>query len=117
MEHLGSANPMLKRANRLAKSKDIASAFARGRTFFNPFFAIRFLPKPAEKRFTVVVSTKVYKRAVDRNRLKRLVREYLRKNLPSFKNGSYVIAAKPKISKLPEKDIVRYFLDAAGRIR
>jgi ribonuclease P protein component len=108
---------MLKRANRLAKSKDIQTAFARGRTFFNPFFTIRFLPIPAEKRFTVVVSTKVYKRAVTRNRLKRLVREYLRKNLSSFKSGSYVISAKPKISQLPENEIVKQFLDAAGRTR
>ena len=108
---------MLKRANRLAKSKDIASAFARGRTFFNPFFSIRFLAKPTEKKFTVVVSTKVYKRAVARNRLKRLVREYIRKNLEKFRNGSYVIAAKPKISKLPESEIVKQFLDAAARIK
>ena len=108
---------MLKRANRLAKSKDIQTAFARGRTFFNPFFGIRFLPKVGEKRFTVVVSTKVYKSAVARNRLKRLVREYLRKNLGAFKSGSYVISVKPRISGLPEKDIVKQFLDAAGRIR
>jgi ribonuclease P protein component len=108
---------MLKRANRLAKSKDIASAFARGRTFFNPFFNVRFLPTPAEKRFTVVVSTKVYKRAVARNRLKRLVREYIRKNLEKFRSGSFVIAAKPKISKLPENEIVKQFLDAAARIK
>jgi ribonuclease P protein component len=108
---------MLKRTNRLAKSKDIQTAFARGRTFFNPFFSIRFLPRTGEKRFTVVVSTKVYKKAVARNRLKRLVREYLRKNLIFFKNGSYVIAAKPKISQLPENETVKQFLDAAGRIR
>jgi len=64
-----------------------------------------------------VVSTKVYKSAVARNRLKRIVREYLRKNLPAFKSGIYVISAKPKIASLPEKDIVKQFLDAAGRIR
>jgi ribonuclease P protein component len=108
---------MFKRENRLAKSKDIATAFARGRTFYNPFFSIRFLPLTGEKRFTVVVSTKVYKRAVARNRLKRLVREYIRKNLPSFKSGSYVISAKPKITSLPEKEIVPAFLGACGRIR
>ena len=108
---------MLKRINRLAKSKDIQTAFARGRTFFNPFFSIRFLSKPGEKRFTVVVSTKVYKRAVARNRFKRVVREYIRKNLEKFRNGSYVIAAKPKISKLPENEIVKQFLDATARIK
>jgi ribonuclease P protein component len=108
---------MLKRANRLAKSKDIASAFARGRTFFNPFFAIRFLPKPAEKRFTVVVSTKVYKKAVARNRLKRLLREHIRKNLAGFRSGSYVISAKPKIISLPETEIIPAFLGACNRIK
>jgi ribonuclease P protein component len=108
---------MLKRANRLAKSKDIQTAFARGRTFFNPFFNIRFLTRPAEKQFTVVVSTKVYKRAVARNRLKRLVREYIRKNLNKFRNGSYVISAKPRISQLPEKEIVPAFLGACDRIK
>jgi ribonuclease P protein component len=108
---------MLKRANRLAKRKDIQTAFARGRTFFNPFFSIRFLSKPGEKRFTVVVSTKIYKRAVARNRLKRLVREYLRKNLVSFRSGSYVIAAKPKISSLPENEVIKYFLDATSKIK
>jgi ribonuclease P protein component len=108
---------MLKRANRLAKSKDIQTAFARGRTFFNPFFGIRFLPKAGEKKFTVVVSTKVYKRAVARNRLKRLVREYIRKNLEKFRSGSYVISAKPKISQLPETEIVPAFLGACQRIK
>jgi ribonuclease P protein component len=108
---------MLKRANRLAKSKDIQTAFARGRTFFNPFFGIRFLPKSTEKRFTIVVSTKVYKSAVARNRLKRLVREHIRKNLGDFKNGSYVVSAKPKIKSLPEKEIVPAFLGACSRIK
>ncbi len=108
---------MLKRANRLAKSKDIQTAFARGRTFFNPFFGIRFLPKPGEKRFTVVVSTKVYKRAVARNRLKRLVREYIRKHLEDFRNGSYVVSAKQKITTLPEAEFVKAFAGAMARVK
>jgi ribonuclease P protein component len=108
---------MLKRANRLAKSKDILTAFAKGRTFFNPFFSIRFLPKAGEKQFTVVISTKVHKRAVVRNRIKRLVREYIRKNLDKFRAGSYVIAAKPKIMQLPENEIVKSFIGAAARIK
>jgi ribonuclease P protein component len=75
------------------------------------------LPKHGEKQFTVVVSTKVYKSAVARNRLKRIVREYLRKNLASLKSGSYVISAKPRISSLPEKEIIKQFMDAASRIK
>jgi ribonuclease P protein component len=108
---------MLKKANRLAKDTDIKTAFARGRTFFNPFFTIKALYKPGEKRFTVVISTKVFKNATDRNRLKRLVREYLRKNLSSFKSGNYIIVAKPKVKSLPEADMLKSFIDLCAKLR
>jgi ribonuclease P protein component len=111
-------NPfMLKKVNRLAKAKDIQKAFARGRTFFNPFFTVKFVPSPKPSRFTVVVSTKVFKNAVARNRLKRIIREYLRKNLGSFKKGNYVIIAKPKINKLPEAQSLKSFLDLCLKLK
>jgi ribonuclease P protein component len=108
---------MLHKSNRLAKATDIAAAFARGRSFFNPFFTIKFLSQPSVKRFTVVVSTKVFKSAVKRNRLKRIVREYIRKNMGQFKNGSYLIMAKPKISRLEEKNVLPNFFDVCSRIK
>ncbi len=108
---------MLKKVNRLAKANDIAAAFSKGRTFFNHFFTIKFLSNVKEKRFTVVVSTKVFKSAVKRNRLKRIVREFVRKNLPKFRNGSYLVITKPKISRLSENEIIPAFVDVVSRIR
>jgi len=108
---------MLKKANRLAKAKDIAQAFARGRTFFNPFFTIKFFSGGSKKLLTVVVSTKVFKSAVKRNRLKRIIREQLRLKLDKFKNGSYIIIAKPKISRLPEKEVLQQFSEVCSRLR
>jgi ribonuclease P protein component len=108
---------MLKKVNRLAKAKDIQKAFARGRTFFNPFFTVKFAPSPEPPRFTVVVSTKVFKKAVSRNRLKRIIREYLRKNLNKFKKGNYIIMVKPKISKLSEADSLKSFLDLCLKLK
>jgi ribonuclease P protein component len=108
---------MLKKDNRLAKARDIKTALAKGRTFFNPFYSIRFLPKSEGLRLTVVVSTKVFKRAVQRNRLKRILREHLRKNLPALRQGDYLISAKPKISALKEEDRLKWFLDLLTRIR
>jgi len=108
---------MLKKVNRLAKAKDIQKAFARGRTFFSPIFNIKFLSHAPTPRFTVVVSTKVFKRAHDRNRLKRIIREYLRKNLQKFKNGSYIIMAKPKVSTISEAEAMKSFLQVCSKIQ
>jgi ribonuclease P protein component len=108
---------MLHKSNRLAKAKDIQMAFARGRTFFSPFFTVKFLAKPGAKLFTVVVSTKVFKKANRRNRLKRIIRERVRKNLESFKPGYYMVIAKPKIAALLEKDIIPAFLQAVSKVK
>ena len=108
---------MLKKVNRLAKAKDIQQAFARGRTFFNPFFTVKFISNLDAPRFTIVVSTKVFKKAVFRNRLKRIIREYLRKNLANFKKGHYMIMAKPKINKLSEADALKNFLDLCSKLK
>jgi len=86
---------MLSKTHRLAKDKDIQKTFARGRSFFNSFFNVKFAPGGTVPRFTVVVSTKVSKKAVVRNRLKRLVREYLRTHLFESKNGDHIIMLNP----------------------
>lgn len=108
---------MLKKENRLAKARDIQKTLAEGRSFFNPFFTIKHLPTDPTKRFSVVVSTKVFKKAVARNRLKRLIREHLRKNLHRFRNGSFVIIVKPKTGGLPEKEIMAKFYELCAKLR
>lgn len=108
---------MLKKANRLAKTKDIQKAFAGGRNFFSPFFSIKFIPSLNLRRFTVVVSTKVFKKAHDRNRLKRIIREHLRKNLGRFKNGDYVIIVRPKAGRQDEKLVLKDFLDLCVKLK
>ena len=107
---------MLKKINRLAKSKDILITLARGRTFFNPFYTIKFL-SGSQRKFAVVVSTKVFKRANRRNRLKRIIREQLKKNLQTFRPGNYAILVKPKTSALPEAEQLKYFLEVLAKLK
>ena len=85
---------MFAKKNRLAKTSDVQKVFARGRAFFNPLFNLRYLPG-REHRFTVVVSTKVAKSAVRRNRIKRVAREFIRLRMQDLKPGDYAILAKP----------------------
>lgn len=108
---------MLKKVNRLAKAKDIQATLSRGRAFFNPYLGIRFVPKAGVSRFTVVVSTKVYKTAVQRNRLKRLLREFLRRRLPEFPKGDYLISARPKIIALPESQRLASFSELMSKVK
>ena len=96
---------MLKKKHRLARTKDVKAAFVQGRGFFNPNFSIRHSSKERlDKRFTVVVSTKVSKNATVRNRLKRLVREFVRLGLERFKIGDYIISVKPKAARLSREE-------------
>lgn len=96
---------MLKKPHRLAKTTHIQTVFARGRGFFNTYLTVKVLKKSDTHRFTVVVSTKVSKKAVVRNRIKRVLREVIRKNITSLMTGDYVIIVKPAATKILAKDL------------
>lgn len=83
--------------NRLRKSREIEQIFKRGRTFSTPAFVFRFLPnRQGPTRLAVVVGTKVHKRAVKRNLIKRRIREALKTELPNLKSGfDIIVAARP----------------------
>jgi len=91
---------MFKKDNRLSKTKDVMAASKRGRSFFSPFFLVKFLKTADAARVTVVVSTKVSKKAVTRNRIKRIIRDCIRHSLLSLKSGDYVVIVKPSIARL-----------------
>ena len=99
---------MFSQQHRLGKTADVQKVFARGRAFFDTLLTVKFLARPAGlPRFTVVVSTKVAKSAVKRNRIKRLVREFLRRRLPEFKAGDYAVVIKPAAAKKPESELLK----------
>ena len=101
---------MFAKKNRLAKTRDVKTALSRGRAFFSPLFTIKYLrAQEPTRRFTIVVSTKVSKKAVVRNRLKRLIREFVRKNLSYFSPGDYAIVVKIAASKANSRDLLEKF--------
>jgi ribonuclease P protein component len=102
---------MFAKKNRLGKTSDVQKTFAVGRGFFNPYFSLRFVAKAAAPaRITVVVSTKVAKRAVVRNKIKRVVREQIRLRLAQMRSGDYAIVARPAASKLAKPEIKEQIL-------
>lgn len=96
---------MLSQKHRLSKSADVKKTTARGRGFFNPYFVLKIAPNAEMAKITVVVSVKVSKRAVDRNRIKRVIRETIRPNIGNFKPGNYAILVKPSVMKITTQEL------------
>jgi ribonuclease P protein component len=105
---------MLHTLNRLSKTKDVQITMMRGRSFFSPHFVIKHRKSIEDKiRFTVVVSTKVSKKAVERNKIKRVLRDVIRlRVLPFARSGDYAIIVKANALGLTN-DILRERIVAA----
>ncbi|MCU0678845.1 MAG: ribonuclease P protein component [Planctomycetes bacterium] len=106
---------MLKSVNRLTKKKDFDHVFKQGKSSIGSLAVVKVIKNDiVPSRFGIIVSAKVSKKAVVRNRVKRQVRAILKKALPVFKAGQDLIiivrpaAANEKYLKL-EKDFDNHF--------
>ncbi|MFA6429514.1 MAG: ribonuclease P protein component [Patescibacteria group bacterium] len=98
---------MLPRPQRLRKMKDFALLSQKGRPVFGPFFTLRFRQSTEPTRVGFVVSTKIFKRANKRNRIKRRLREALRATMEFWpKNMDLLFVAKPETLDADFQDIV-----------
>ncbi|WP_281271988.1 ribonuclease P protein component [Hydrogenothermus marinus] len=88
----------------MKKSKEIKDILKTGISFKGIYF-IALIKKNNLNypRFAFVVSKKFSKKAVERNRVKRILREALRLVLPKMKNFSYDIVLVPKKNLLKKK--------------
>jgi ribonuclease P protein component len=68
----------LGKEERLKSRKIIENLFNEGKRFIVSPFRVFYLPAPAAIQVGVAVSSKIFKKAVDRNRIKRLTREAFR---------------------------------------
>lgn len=100
---------MLARKDRLTAEKDYARIFAKGRPFSGRGIGMKVVRNGMDgSRFGFVVSTKVSKRAIVRNLIKRRMREIVRKRLPSVIGGiDVVFMARPETVKMAFADIER----------
>lgn len=95
---------MLKKHHRLTK-RAFDESFKRGKRFHTPSVQLIY---DASTSFhgAVVVGKKVYKRAVDRNRLRRQLYSALyRQSKTNSLSGTYILVAKPAAKSLTKKEI------------
>ncbi len=90
---------MLPKENRLKKKKEFETVFKSGRSVKGQDFFLKYLGNGTDKiKVGFVVSKKVSKKAVERNRAKRRLREVFRIMDGEIKSGlSIVIVAYPSL--------------------
>ena len=62
---------------------------------------------PESCRLGLAISKKHLPRAVDRNRVKRLVRESYRRNTANLPDGDYIVMSRPGINKVDNQGILQ----------
>ncbi len=92
---------MLRKKNRLLKEKEFQNVFQKGRGFYMKELGAKCAPNNSVTRFGFSLSLKVSKKAVERNRIKRQLREIVREAMPKMREGyDCVLVAMPEIKNL-----------------
>lgn len=77
---------MFKKENRLTKKKEFDNVFQNGRSCYSKTLGVRIVDnKLSDSRFGIMVSTKVSKKAIERNLIKRQIREIIKNELENLK--------------------------------
>jgi ribonuclease P protein component len=97
---------MFKKGSRVDKN-DVIMVIKEGASYHSPSFLLKVLKNPLKiTLFAVIVSKKVAKTAVSRNKNKRRVREIFKKHSNSIPQGFfYIIMLKKDLNKTLFKDI------------
>ena len=122
---LGLRRPPVQRRNRLSRSRDFDTVYRRGKSASTRYLVLHWFPRDEDldgvPRLGLAVPRSVGS-AVVRNRVKRLLREAWREQLPTVPNGhDYVLAARAGIAEPAEARglgwLVAEIAEVLGKVR
>lgn len=94
---------MLPSKNRLAKRSDFANVYRRGSFWGEGPMSLKSVSNGLEiTRIGFSIEKKFFKKATERNRMKRLLREAFHKNLKGIKKGLDIVVFYKKSEQNPE---------------
>jgi len=100
---------LLGKSYSLRKKKGFEEVFGKGKKVAGGFFATFFLAKE-EKKIGIIVSKKVAKKAVTRNKVRRRIREIYRLNKEDMPQGWMVVIARRATAEADFSSLKRSFL-------
>ncbi|MBL7141767.1 ribonuclease P protein component [Patescibacteria group bacterium] len=103
---------MLSKQYRLTKDKDFAKVAQQGQGVFSRELGLKWMKNNLPySRFGIIVSLKVSKKAVVRNKIKRRIRAILKKNLSKITKGcDLLILTRAGVKELDYSQIQDKFL-------
>jgi len=105
---------MLPRSHRLTRNRDIVGVLRRGERRRVPPLELRVGRPSPKARFAFVISTKVSKRAVVRNRIRRRLRAVIAAKLAVLPARDYVIVVNPGAPTLTRVQLIDQFTHLLG---
>ena len=109
---------MFSKEYRLRDTKEIAKVFKTGRYIHGSYVFIKYTPnKQKTARVAISASTKIFKQAVKRNRIKRQIREALKPHLGHLpKLDILVIVKKTLVTDTSSQEINKDISDILKKI-
>lgn len=109
---------MLAFKNRLKKQKDFERVFKGGNGFKQGSLYLKIIENGLQStRFGFVVSKKFSKKAVDRNRVKRILREVIKNNLSNIKSGLDVVVVVNSGTKIDSEELNKIIVGLFKKIK
>ena len=110
---------MLSKKNRITKTKEIDQEIKKGKSSFDDLLGVKCLAAEDKiNRFVIVVSAKVSKKAVERNKIKRRLSEIIRLKLPQLdKSLNCFVLALPQAREANYHEIEKSLLQHFKRLK
>lgn len=110
---------MLKQENRIRRDKEFDRVFKAGQSFYGKDLGFKLAKNDLKvSRFGILINTKVSKKAVVRNKIRRQLRAILYQKLPQILTGfDLVIIVLPQILDKKFEEIEKLLLSGLSRLK
>ncbi len=108
----------LNKKNRLKRKKDFEGVFKKGKAVKGSFLFIKYRKNDLDMpRLGFIVSAKIARKAVERNKIRRTLSEAVRKAIGDLGGYDIIVFVTRKTSLLEKKDVITELLGLLKKIQ